>query len=262
MTTMTSYPHGVPSWIDLATPDPAASKAFYAELFGWEYAAEETDQPGTDYVMARKDGRSAAGMMQLTQQMAESGMPPVWTTYVSVSDVEAAVAEVEPAGGTVLQPPMDVMDAGRMAVLSDPTGAVVALWEAKDHIGAEVVNEHGALSWNELLTPDPSAAAAFYGTVLGWTTQTAPMPTGDYTVFFVEGGNESGIAGAMAPPMPGMPAVWVVYFMVDDVHATVARAQELGATAMMEPTPIPGVGTLATLTDPQGATFSLMTPEG
>ncbi len=262
MTTMTSYPDGVPSWTDLATPDPVAAKAFYAELFGWEYGDEPTDRPGTDYAMARKGGQNAAGVMQLSEQMAASGMPPVWTTYVSVSDIDAAVATVEPAGGTVLQPPMDVMDAGRMAVLADPTGAVIALWQPRDHIGAEVVNEHGALTWNELLTPDPGRAAAFYEQVLGWSARTAPMPTGDYTVFFVPGGNESGIAGAMASPAPGMPAHWGVYFHVDDVEAAVTSARELGAQVMMEPTSIPQVGTFAALVDPQGAAFSLMTPEG
>ena len=262
MTTMTSYPDGVPSWVDLATPDPAASKEFYAALFGWEYDDQPTDQPGSDYVMARRDGHAAAGMMQLSDQMAASGMPPVWTTYVSVSDIDATVAAVGPAGGTVLQPPMDVMDAGRMAVLSDPTGAVIALWQAEDHIGAEVVNEHGALSWNELITPDPAAAATFYGSVLGWRSETAPMPTGEYTVFFVDGGNESGIAGAMAPPMPAMPAHWGVYFQVDDVRATIETAEDLGAQVLLEPTPIQGVGTLAAVTDPQGAAVSFMTPEG
>ena len=261
MTTMTSYPHSVPSWIDLATPDPAASKDFYGELFGWDYEEEPTDQEGVHYVMARKGGHSAAGMMQLSDEMAASGMPPVWSSYVTVDDVEATAAKVAPAGGTVLQPPMDVMDAGRMAVVTDPAGAVICLWQAKEHIGSEVVNEHGALTWNELITPDPAAVAPFYAELFGWTAQTAPMPTGDYTVFHVEGGNENGIAGAMAPPMPGMPAFWGVYFNVDDVAATTARAKELGAQALMEPTPMPGVGTLATLTDPHGAVFALMSPE-
>ena len=100
---------------------------------------------------------------------------------------------------------LDVMDAGRMAVIADPTGAVLAFWEAKAHIGCGVVNEHGTLTWTELMTPDPAKAAAFYETVLGWTTQTVPMPSGEYTVFHVAGGNEQGIAGAMAPPMPGVP---------------------------------------------------------
>ncbi len=261
MTTMTSYPHGVPSWTDLATPDPSASKAFYGALFGWEFRDDPTDQPGVDYTMATLDGRSAAGIMQLSPQMAASGMPPVWNSYVSVDDIEAAVARVEPAGGTVLQPPMDVMDAGRMAVLADPAGAVICLWEARAHIGAEVVNEPGALSWNELLTPDPAAVAPFYADVFGWTAHTEPTPVGPYTVFMVAGGNPDGIGGAMSPPMQ-MPPFWGVYFSVADAVATVAAATELGARVMMDATVMPGTGTLATMVDPQGAMFSIMEPEG
>lgn len=261
MTTIDHHPHGVPGWIDLATPDPAAARSFYTALFGWEYDEQPTDRPGVTYTMARRDGHAAAGMMLLSEEMAAAGMPPVWSTYVSVRDVDAAVAAVGPAGGTVLQPPMDVMDSGRMAVVNDPSGATLGLWQARAHIGAEVVNEHGALIWTELITPDPSAVAAFYAAVFGWRVETAPMPTGDYTVFFVEGGSEGGVAGAMAPPMPGMPTFWGVYFAVDDVAAAVERARQLGAKVLMEPTAMPGVGTLATLADPQGAVFSVMTPE-
>lgn len=260
MTTMTSYPHGVPSWVDLATPDTPASKGFYGELFGWTYDDQPTDVPGMDYTMARKGEHAAAGMMPLTEEMSSSGMPPVWNSYVSVSDIDAAVAKVEPAGGTVVRPVMDVMDVGRMAVINDPTGATLCLWEAKAHIGAEVVNEHGALTWNELMSSDIPKAADFYQAVLGWSAETMTMPGGEYTIFKAEGGNENGIAGAMPPPMPNIPAAWGVYFNVDDVAATVARAKELGATVFMEPTEMEGVGTLAALADPQGAMFSLMTP--
>ena len=262
MATVTSYPHGVPSWIDLATPDVAASKGFYGELFGWEFTDEPTDQPGMEYTMARKGGKSVAGMMLLSAEMAASGMPPVWSTYVTVSDIGATVAEIPPAGGMVMQPPMDVMDAGRMAVCSDPAGAVFCLWEARDHIGAEVVNEHGALTWNELITPDPAASAEFYRQVLGWTSQTMPMPTGEYTVFNVEGGDPNGIAGAMATPMPGIPTHWGIYFHVDDIAASAEAATGLGAQTLMAPTAMEGVGTFAAMADPQGAMFSLMTPEG
>ena len=258
---MTSYPHGVPSWIDLATPDPSASKAFYADLFGWEYDDQPTDGGGADYTMARRHGQNAAGMMQLSAEMAASGMPPAWSTYVTVDDIDTTAAKVADAGGAVMQPVMDVMDAGRMAVIADPAGAVICLWEARDHIGADVVNEQGAFSWSELITPDPDAVAPFYETLFGWTAQTAPMPTGTYTVFHVEGGNENGIAGAMAPPVDGMPSFWGVYFNVDDASATVARAKELGAQIMMEATPMPGVGTLATIVDPQGAAFSVMSTD-
>lgn len=256
-----AYPHGTPSWIDLATPDPEASRAFYGALFGWDFEDSPTDRPGVPYTMCSLRGRATAGMMLLAPEMAAGGMPPCWTSYISVDDLEAAVAKVAPAGGTVLQPPMDVMDAGRMAVLSDPTGAVVALWEAKDHVGAEIVNEHAALCWNELMTSDVSAAIAFYGEVLGWTSETAPMDGGDYTLFHRAGGDESGIAGSMALPMEGMPSAWGVYFAVDDCEATVAQAAELGAQVVMPATQMDGVGTFAAMADPQGAFFSVMQPE-
>ncbi|MEZ5381557.1 MAG: VOC family protein [Microthrixaceae bacterium] len=250
----------MPSWVDLATPDTDAARAFYGELFGWTFAEDETGE--TDYIMCSKNGHSAAGMMTLSEEMAASGMPPVWTSYVTVTNLDDAVGKVEGAGGTVMQGDIPVMEAGRMAVVADPAGAVICLWEAKEHIGCEVVNEHGALTWNELMTPDPAAVAPFYGEVFGWTAQVMPMPSGEYTVFFVEGGNEQGIAGAMVPPMEGMPPFWGVYFHVDDAVATVETARGLGAQVMMEATPMEGVGTLASMADPTGAMFSVMTPEG
>jgi hypothetical protein len=260
MPVMTGYPHGVPSWVDLASPDVAASKAFYAELFGWEYTDEPTDQEGMDYTMARKDGHAVAGIMPLSPEMAASGMPPVWSTYVNVDDLEAAVAKVEPAGGQVMQPPMDVMTAGRMGVITDSTGAVICLWQKEQHIGAELVNDPGCLSWNELITSDPAKAADFYQAVLGWTSESVPMPGGGppYTVFHVEGASENGIAGAMAPPMEGMPNFWGVYFAVADCDATVETAKAKGATVLAEPMDLEGVGRMAALMDPNGAAFSLM----
>ncbi len=260
MTTMTSYAHGVPSWIDLATPNPGAAKDFYGALFGWHYDDRPTDTDDVDYTMADLDGHAAAGIMQLSGEMAASGMPPFWSTYVSVDDIDRAVGKVEPAGGSVMQPAMDVMGAGRFAVVADPAGAVICMWEAREHIGAGVVNEHGAFSWCELITPDPVAVAPFYDAVFGWTTQTVPMPTGTYTLFTVAGGNENGIAGAMAPPVEGLPSYWGVYFMVDDAAQTVATARTLGAQVLMDATEMPGVGTLATLMDPAGAAFSIMEP--
>lgn len=257
MSHVSSYVHGTPSWIDLATPDPAAARDFYRSLFGWEYDDQPAGEDAT-YTMCRKGDASAAGIMQLSPEMAASGMPPCWSTYVSVDDLDSTVAKVAPAGGAVMRPPMDVMDAGRMAVIADPTGGTICLWEAKQHIGAEVVNEHGALAWTELITPDPAEVGGFYADVLGWTAQTVPMPTGDYTVFNTPGGNPDGIAGAMAPPMEGMPSFWGVYFAIDDCDAAVATATAAGATVLAEPMDIPGVGRMASLTDPHGAVFSLM----
>jgi hypothetical protein len=150
-------------------------------------------------------------------------------------------------------PPMDVMDAGRMAVVQDPTGATIALWQAKNHIGAQTVNEPGSFTWNELQTPDVDKAAAFYAKVIGWDSQ--PFEGSDYTVFNNEG---NGIGGAMKPPMEGIPANWVVYFAVDDTDATVAKAKQQGGSVLAEPMDMEGVGRIAVLADPQGAVFAVI----
>lgn len=260
MATVTSYPAGVPSWIDLATPDVAAARTFYNTLFGWVYDEQPAGDEGVTYVMANKGTQAAAGMMELSDEMAASGMPPAWSSYVTVTDLDAAAGRVGAAGGAVMQPPMDVMEAGRMAVCADPGGAVFCLWEAKEHIGAEVVGEHGSLVWNELITPDPAAVSPFYAEVLGWRAETAPMPAGEYTVFHVEGANPNGIAGCMKPPMEGMPSFWGVYFAVDDCDATVAAAKKAGGSVLAEPMDLPDVGRMAALTDPQGAAFSILQP--
>jgi predicted enzyme related to lactoylglutathione lyase len=252
MVKRTSYEHGTPSWIDLATPDVAAAQGFYGALFGWGFDAQPIPEGG-EYVLCTKGGESVAGMMQ---QAPDDPIPPHWSSYVTVDDLEATVAKVEPAGGQVLAPPMDVMDAGRMAVITDPTGAALCLWHAKEHIGAGLVNEHGTLTWNELLSPDVEAAAAFYEQVLGWTSSDPGMG-GDgppYTMFSV---GDLGIAGAMPPPMEGIPAVWTVYFAVDDCDATVAAAEAAGATVLAPPMDIP-VGRMAVLSDPNGAMFNVI----
>lgn len=259
MTVVTAHAPGVPSWIDLATPDVAASKEFYGALFGWDFDDQPTDRPGVHYTMAAKNGHSAAGMMALSPEMGD--MPPVWTTYVTVDDAAAAAARVEAAGGAVYRPPMDVMDAGRMAVVADPVGAVFAVWQPIGHVGCEVVNEAGAYSWAELVTPDPLAVAPFYADVFGWSEQTAVMSAGSpYTVFHVEGGHPDGIAGAMAPPVDGMPSFWSVYFQVADAAETVETARAHGAVILMEPMSMPEVGTLASVQDPHGAVFGVMAP--
>lgn len=253
MATRTSYAHGTPSWIDLATPDTAAAMAFYGTLFGWTYDANPIPEGG-EYIMVSKDGQVVAGMMQLSPEMAASGMPPVWSSYVTVDDVAAAVAKVEPAGGAVMQPPMDVMDAGIMAVIADPAGAVICLWQAKEHIGASLVNEPGSLVWNELISTDLDASTAFYAEVLGWGADVADMGGMLYTTFTVGG---EGIAGGMRPPMEGMPSFWGIYFAVEDCDASVATATGAGATLAAELMDIP-IGRMAVLEDPTGAAFSII----
>ena len=254
----TEYAPGTPSWTDLTTPDLAASEQFYGTLFGWDFDAQDTGDPKNPYVLASQTGKNVAGMMNLSPEMSAGGMPPVWSTYVTVRDVDATTAKAKELGGAVFSEPMDVMDAGRMAVLADPTGAVFCVWQPKEHIGAQIVNEPNSLTWNELITPDVDTAAAFYAGLFGW--KASPMQMGDdgplYTVWML--GDDNGIGGAMLPPMEGMPPFWGVYFAVADCDATVAKAKELGATVLAEPMDLAGVGRMSALMDPQGAVFSVI----
>ncbi len=261
MPSRTEYQPGTPSWTDLASPDLAASRQFYGSLFGWEFSEQDTGDPDNPYVMATQGGLDVAGMMKLSPEMQAGGMPPVWSTYVTVADVEAATAKAAELGGTVLNGPMDVMEAGRMSVIADPTGAAFCIWEPKEAIGAQLVNEPVSLTWNELMSPDVDAAKQFYGGLFGWKPDTM-NPGGDgrpYTVWLL---GEDGIGGAMAPPMEGMPAFWGVYFAVADCDATVEQAKGLGANVLNGPMDIPEVGRMAALMDPQGAAFSVIKNAG
>src|SRR5262245_38696760 len=141
MPARTQHAPGTPSWTDLASPDLDASQQFYGTLFGWDFEAQDTGSPDNPYVMARQGGKDVAGMMKLSPEMQAGGMPPVWSTYVTVADVDKAAELATKLGGAVVQPPMDVMDAGRMAVLVDPAGAAVCIWQARGSIGAQLVNE-------------------------------------------------------------------------------------------------------------------------
>lgn len=159
-----------------------------------------------------------------------------------------------------MAPPMEVMEAGHMAVIVDPTGAVVCLWQANQHVGSELVNEHGALIWNELLTDDIETATTFYKAVFGLDTEEQDM--GDGMIYTLLKVGDDMVAGVMPPPMEGMPNHWSVYFAVDDMDAAVATVHENGGTVMGEPFHVPGVGHMAAVADPQGAMFMLMQPEG
>jgi uncharacterized protein len=245
----TEYADGTPNWVDLQTSDQDAAKQFYTAVFGWDYDDQPMPQGGV-YSMAKLRGRDVAAIAPLPPQQ---GAPPHWNSYIATADVGAIVGRVEGAGGTVLMPPMDVMDAGRMAVVQDPTGAVIALWQAKNHIGAQTVNEPGSFTWTELQTPDVDTAAAFYAKVVGWEAQR--FEEMDYTVFNNEG---TGIAGATKPPMEGIPPNWLVVFAVEDTDATVDIAKKSGATVFAEPMDIEGVGRFALLADPQGAVFAVL----
>jgi len=251
----TSYASGTPNWVDVQTTDTNAAKQFYGSLFGWSFVDNPIDEEnGVYYSIATIRDLDVAAVAPLGDQAA-AGVPPHWNSYVNVDDVDAIAAKVEAAGGALHAPPFDVMDAGRMAVVQDPTGAIILLWQAKGNIGAKLVNEAGTFSWSELVTPDIPKAADFYNALLGWTTLTHGEGAGAYTEFQLDGRS---IAGAMNPPMPGIPPLWGVYFTVDDCDATVEKAKSLGGALFAGPMDIEP-GRFAVLADPQGAMFNVIT---
>lgn len=250
------YDAGIPSWVDLMSPDVDASKAFYTGLFGWE-AEDQLDGEGNRiYVQLRQDGRDVAGMGGQAPEM--EGMPPIWNTYVATDDCDATVKKAEAAGGTVMMPTMEVMDAGKMAILADPSGAMVSVWQAGEHIGAGIVNEPNSFSWNELMTRDLEAVKPFYAEVFGWEYETHDMgEMGPYTTGQIGGDDIAGLM-TMPPDIPDeVPSYWNVYFAVADADAICKRVEELGGQVLWGPEDTP-VGKLATIQDPQGGSFSIM----
>ncbi|MBI2214827.1 MAG: VOC family protein [Acidobacteria bacterium] len=240
-------------WIELATSDPEAAKRFYASLFDWNVDENDMGEMGKYYIF-RKGERDSAAMYGMMADQKAQGIPPNWLTYIAVENAEAFVAKAQGLGASVLQPPFDVMDFGRMAVLQDPQGAVFAIWEAKSHWGVKIRDEANTLCWNELATSDPKASGEFYAALTGWTTKPSP----EYTEWHLEGKPIGGMR-TINPGEPTPPS-WMPYFMVDDCDATTAKAQSAGGQACVEPCDLPNVGRFSVLVDPQGAVFALYKP--
>lgn len=252
MTRLTSYPQGTPNYVELITPDQGAAESFYRELFGWD--VESVPVPGYGaYLTATKEGDRVAGIGG--QLPGTEGQPAFWGVYLAVDDIEATLARVEPAGGTVEAGPFDVMEHGRSALVRDPTGVRVSLWQAGTNIGTARVNEHATPIWNELETTDVATATAFYAEVLGVTWDANAMEGGEYVALMVDG---RAVGGATAPVPPDAPPRWNVYFNVDACAASVATVVELGGSVVVPTMEMPGIGIMALVADPQGASFWLM----
>lgn len=245
------YAQGTPCWIDIGTPDLEAAIAFYSDLFGWE--VEKGPAEMGHYSMARLRGRDVAGLAD--QQVP--GMT-VWTTYLAVDDVDTSTSAAVQHGGTVVVAPTTVGDAGRMAIISDPGGAVVALWQGQDHPGAGVMNEPGSMCWNELTTRSVQESLEFYRQVFGLEGVATPSGDMGYYEFRVDGRGVGGLMPMVGDMWPDdLPNHWMVYFAVDDADAVAARCVELGGQAPVPPTDIPP-GRFAVLNDPQGGHFSIL----
>lgn len=259
---VTKHAQGRPSWVELMTTDEPAALAFYAGVFGWTddpapIPAFE-DYPGGTYHQQRLDGDLVAAISKQDEAERAQGVPAHWTIYFAVDDAEQVAGRVAAAGGAVIVPPMDVMEYGRMAVIADPTGAVVGLWQARTHTGFGRIDEPGAVTWCELMTDNADRAAAFLRTVLEVPSEPMPVPPGapPYTLLGPEKGQHAGIMGK-GPDMAHVPNMWSVYFEVADTDAALAKAVALGGTVVREPMDIPP-GRFAVLADPQGAVFCII----
>ncbi len=267
------YIPGVPCWVDSTQPDPDAAAEFYGGLFGWELEDAMPEGSDAKYLIGRIRGGDVGAIS--SQQEGDPG-PPRWNSYVWVESADEAAGKVSDAGGSVLAEPFDVMAAGRMAVFADPEGAAFSVWQANEHKGSQVVNEHGSVNFNNLNTRDLDKAKEFYGSVFGWGAldlggggNMFTLPGyGDHLEELNPGmregmkemgapeGFEDVVAGIvlLGDDQPDTPAHWSVVFAVDDADATAARAKELGGNVILEPTDAPWVR-MSVIADPAGATF-------
>ncbi|MEV0410800.1 VOC family protein [Streptomyces sp. NPDC050448] len=252
----TDYKDGSPNWLDLGTPDIDGAARFYAGLFGWDYHPGGEEAGG--YGMFHLAGKTVAGGMTVT---AEQG-PAAWTVYFQSPDADATAAAVVKAGGAVTFEPMDVMDAGRMAIFTDPTGVAFATWQPKRNKGLGAVSGVGNLCWSELYTGDVQAAAAFYRSVFGWEISET-FEGGSYTMVRASGTPDKAAFGGLAPigadPVEDTERpYWTPYFEVADCDVTAARAEESGGKIRLSPVFMEGVGRFAKLADPYGARFAVI----
>jgi uncharacterized protein len=254
MTSRAVAPNGVPCWADLWTSDVEGSRTFYREVFGWE--SEDPDPEFGGYFMFTRRGVPVAGAMG---DMGDMRANDTWKMYLATGDIAKTTEAAESAGAQVVVPPMEVGDAGHQAVIVDPTGTDVGIWQAKEFPGFTVLNEPASPDWFELLTRDYAGAIDFYRSVFGWETQVVGdsdefrysvlrNPAGD--------GELAGIMDAAPFLAPGEPARWAVYWAVDDVDAVVDTVTARGGAVVAEATDTP-YGRLAGVTDPSGAQFKL-----
>ena len=235
-------------WHEQVSDDPKRAQDFYTQLFGWD---TEVFKPGeVDYTMISSGGQSHGGF----GKAMEGAPPPHWLSHVRVDRLEDTIEKAKSAGGKLVAGPFEMEDVGRMAIIGDPQGAYIAIYEPE----GEGPSGEGIFVWEELGTTDADAAQRFYEQVIGWTTSDMGDEYGGYRIF---NRGETGVAGLMNLPDDSIPPHWQPYVAVEDPDATTAKAVELGGSALMEPMDVPKVGRIAVLRDPQGATFGIIKPE-
>ena len=251
----TSYAPGTFCWTDMGTTDADAATSFYTELFGWTYT--DIGEAG-GYRMLAKDGKTVCALYQQTADRLQAGWTPNWLQYVSVVDIAASAATASELGGEVIVDPFDVAEEGTTAIVTDPTGGTLALWQPKNHFGASLVNSVGSMTWNELNTPDVTTAVDFYTKLFGWTPED-PGSGGRY--FIVKNGDRSnGGVTQLRPDDDAGQAYWLAYFTVDNTDESAEKADRLGGNVLVQPIDV-GMGRIAVIQDGQGATFAIFQGE-
>jgi predicted enzyme related to lactoylglutathione lyase len=261
MSTRDDYPAGAPCWVDTFQPDLDAAARFYAQLFGWDLS-ESDPLPGGRYLTARLRGSVVAGIGQAPDTLATA----VWSTYIRVDDIEAAIERAAQAGGGLLMGPLTTGPAGRLAVLTDASGVAFCVWRAGDRNGAELVNEPGTWAMSALHTPSGEQSESFYGAVFGWQLELLPgTPLGLWRLPGYVGGTPQqpmprDVVAVMSPIADGsdVPPHWAVNLCVDDADATAEAALALGATIVLPPMDTPWSRS-AVIADPQGGVIAVST---
>jgi uncharacterized protein len=252
-----SHTAGTINWVDLVSTDLDAATAFYTALFGWE--TEDMAMPGGGgvYRFFRLGGRDAAAAGPMPPEMAAQGIPSHWNVWVA-ADADQTVEKAAAAGGRVLMAPTTLDPSGRLAMIADPGGAAVGVWEADQHIGAGVVEEPGAMVWYEVNTRAFEENKRFYGEVFGWTAEPLEAPGINYALWKLDGRTVGGML-EMTREWEGIPSTWMVYFATRDTDETAKRATELGGSVGAPPFDT-AFGRIAVLVDPGGGHFSVVTP--
>ncbi|MDI1445293.1 VOC family protein [Polyangium sp. 6x1] len=254
MSNVDQHDAGTPTWFDLMTPDLEGAQTFYGELFGWTFIKGTAET--MYYTMCQKNGRNAAGMGKRPE---DAPYPTSWSVYFDTRDADASATKVREFGGQVMMGPMDVMEAGRMLVCVDPTGAVFGFWQGRNHKGAQVVDEHGAMTWCEVATRESEKAAAFYSKALDVEARKMAMEMPGMTYYTLHKGEKavSGIMQMNEQWDASIPPHWMPYFAVDSAEGACEKIKALGGKVMHGPFDTT-YGRIAVVADPYGAPFSII----
>ncbi len=255
MSEFSEYKHGQFNWVDLNSHDMKSAIDFYGNLFGWTCETQDTEG-GPPYGIFQLGSDGVAGIGEMNEEMKSGGMPPCWNSYINVEGIEEVVQKVKDLGGQIVMPVMQVLDAGKMAFVQEPTGGIFALWEKGTHIGATRCKEAGTFCWNELVTRSPKDACEFFQKLFGWEFENNEQSPAEYYVVKNDGVMNGGIM-AMDESWGQVPSHWSVYFSVEDANTVSAKISELGGKVHHGPFDTE-VGPIAVCADPQGAMFDLI----